>query len=93
MGVGKKLKPHQVREIRALYANHQASRKAGVTVSYTLPEIGKMYGVSYVSVWHVGMRNTFIDLPDEPDDPNEGRYPKQPTKDMLRKRKARSDAA
>lgn len=81
-----KLRPFEVREIRWFYDQHQKAIANDQKPPYTLPEIGKLYNLHYTNVYWIGKRFTYSKVSDTPDHPNEGAYPKQPTKDALRKR-------
>lgn len=89
-----KLLDYQVREIRTLYAAYLAERSPTPhdTSKHrtTLVDIGKLYDVSWDTVWRVGERISYIHVPDKPAHSNEGRMPEQITPRSLAKREERA---
>jgi hypothetical protein len=88
-----KLRAFEIREIRALYARYldERSDTPHDTSKHqtTLAEIGKLYGVSWLTVYRVGERLSYVHVPDEKEHEDEGRSPEQITPRTAAKRRER----
>lgn len=81
----KRLSDPEVREIRALYAEHQRARAERRDPSLSVNDIAKLFGVHWTTIVRIGRRLQRYDVPDEAA-PGEGRTPRKPHPRTLKRR-------
>lgn len=83
------LPDHAVREIRALYAEHQRAKEEKREPSLAIKDIAKLFAIHWTTVIRIGRREQRHDVPDEPPREDEGRTPRQPHPRTLKRRSQR----
>lgn len=84
-----RLPDHAIREIRALYADHQRAKEESREPSLSIKEIAKLFGVHWTTIIRIGRREQRYDVPDEAPRAGEGRTKRKPHPRTLKRRSKR----